>query len=266
MSANVNAHPHAPGTLTAVIADDEALMRANLREQLAIAWPELEIVAEATDGDEAVALCSEHRPNVAFLDIRMPGRTGLDVALEITQMGGDDTRIVFVTAYEEHALQAFEAGAVDYLLKPIDPLRLEQAVERIRKNIRQPAQPLEGLLADLRRSIKPSEPRYMRWIKATVGRDLRLLNVDDVVYFQSDTKYTRVVLAQSEALIRTPLKDLLSGLDPEKFWQIHRGTLVNVESIAAVSRDGPEKQSVHLKGRAEKLPVSRQFFHLFRQM
>ena len=248
--------------VTAIIADDEALMRANLREQLAIAWPELDIVAEAADGDEAVSLCATHHPDVAFLDIRMPGRTGLDAALDI----GDETRIVFVTAYEQHALAAFEAGAVDYLLKPIDPSRLSQTIDRIEKNLRQPQEPLEGLLADLRRTIKPADARYMRWIKATVGRELRLLNVDDVVYFQSDTKYTRVVLAQSEALIRTPLKELLGGLDPEMFWQIHRGTLVNVASIASVSRDGPEKQSVHLKGRGEKLPVSRQFFHLFRQM
>ena len=248
--------------VTAIIADDEALMRANLREQLAIAWPELDVVAEAADGDEAVSLCALHHPDVAFLDIRMPGRTGLDAALDI----GDETRIVFVTAYEQHALAAFEAGAVDYLLKPIDPSRLSQTIDRIEKNLRQPQPPLEGLLADLRRTIKPADARYMRWIKATVGRELRLLNVDDVVYFQSDTKYTRVVLAQSEALIRTPLKELLGGLDPEMFWQIHRGTLVNVASIASVSRDGPEKQSVHLKGRGEKLPVSRQFFHLFRQM
>ena len=248
--------------VTALIADDETLMRANLREQLALAWPELEIVAEAADGDEAVALCAQHAPDVAFLDIRMPGRTGLDAALEI----GERSRIVFVTAYDEHALAAFEAGAVDYLLKPIDHERLLQTIDRIRKNLQQPPAELEGLLADLRRTIKPADARYMRWIKASVGRELRLLSIDDVIYFQSDTKYTRVVLAQTEALIRTPLKELLAELDPEKFWQIHRGTLVNVAAIAAVSRDGLEKQSVHLRGRPEKLPVSRQFFHLFRQM
>jgi len=248
--------------VTALIADDEALMRANLREQLALAWPELDIVAEAADGDEAVALCAQYRPDVAFLDIRMPGRTGLDAALEI----GDATRVVFVTAYEQHALAAFEAGAVDYLLKPIEQDRLAQTVDRIRRNLQQPPEALEGLLADLRRSIKPADARYMRWIKASIGRELRLLSVDDVIYFQSDTKYTRVVLANTEALIRTPLKELLAGLDPEKFWQIHRGTLVNVTAIGSVSRDGLEKQSVHLKGRAEKLAVSRQFFHLFRQM
>lgn len=248
--------------VTALIADDETLMRANLRERLGLAWPELQIVAEAVDGDEAVALCATHRPDVAFLDIRMPGRTGLDAALEI----GGRSRIVFVTAYEQHALAAFEAGAVDYLLKPIDPERLAQTVDRIRRNLRQPPEALEGLLADLRRTIKPADARYMRWIKASVGRDLRLFNIDDVVYFQSDTKYTRVVLVQAEALIRTPLRELLAELDPEKFWQIHRGTLVNVAAIASVSRDGPEKQSVHLRGRSETLPVSRQFFHLFRQM
>ena len=248
--------------VTALIADDEALMRANLRAQLALAWPELEIVAEAADGDEAIALCAEHRPDIAFLDIRMPGRTGLDAALEI----GEQARVVFVTAYEQHALAAFEAGAVDYLLKPIDHERLLQTVDRIRRNLRQPPEELEGLLADLRRSIKPADARYMRWIKASVGRELRLLSIDDVIYFQSDTKYTRVVMEQGEALIRTPLKELLAELDPEKFWQIHRGTLVNVGAIASVSRDGLEKQSVHLRGRPEKLAVSRQFFHLFRQM
>jgi DNA-binding LytR/AlgR family response regulator len=248
--------------VTALIADDEELMRANLREQLAMAWPELDIVAEAADGDEAVALCARYSPDIAFLDIRMPGRTGLDAALEI----GDQARVVFVTAYEEHALAAFEAGAADYLLKPIEHERLVHTVDRLRRNLRQPPEELEGLLADLRRTIKPAEARYMHWIKASVGRELRLLSIDDVVYFQSDTKYTRVVLAQTEALIRTPLKELLAEVDPEKFWQIHRGTLVNVAAIASVSRDGPEKQSVHLRGRPEKLAVSRQFFHLFRQM
>ena len=248
--------------VTALIADDEALMRANLREQLARVWPELDIVAEAADGDEAVALCAQLRPDVAFLDIRMPGRSGLDAALEI----GDLARVVFVTAFEQHALAAFETGAVDYLLKPIDHERLVRTVDRIQRNLRQPPQELEGLLADLRRTIKPADARYMRWIKASVGRELRLLSIDDVIYFQSDTKYTRVVLAQTEALIRIPLKELLTELDPEKFWQIHRGTLVNVAAVASVSRDGLEKQSVHLRERPETLAVSRQFFHLFRQM
>ena len=247
---------------TALIAEDEPMLKAQLKARLAEAWPELAIVAEAENGEEAVMLAKEEQPDVAFLDIRMPGRTGLDAALEI----GEQARVVFVTAYEQHALAAFEAGAVDYLLKPIEHERLLQTVDRIRRNLRQPPAELEGLLADLRRSIKPADARYMRWIKASVGRELRLLSIEDVIYFQSDTKYTRVVMAQGEALIRTPLKELLAELDPEKFWQIHRGTLVNVAAIASVSRDGPEKQSVHLRGRPEKLAVSRQFFHLFRQM
>src|SRR5262249_52761725 len=158
-------------------------------------------------------------------------------------------------AYDEHALAAFDAGAVDYLLKPIDADRLDESVERIKRNLAKPQDDLSSLIADLRRSIKPAEARYMRWIKANVGRELRLLSIDDVLYFQSDTKYTRVVLANTEALIRTPLKELMADLDPEKFWQIHRGTLVNVHAIASVSREGPEKQSVHLRGRPEKLPV-----------
>jgi len=251
-----------PDRVTALIADDEPLLRATLREQLAVAWPELDVVAEAGDGDEAVALAAELRPHVAFLDIRMPGRTGLDAALEIAET----SRVVFVTAYEQHALAAFDAGAVDYLLKPVDPDRLAECVERIRRNLAKPPEDLHGLIADLRRTIKPTGAQYLRWIKASVGRDLRLLSVDDVLYFQSDTKYTRVVLKDTEALIRTPLKELLAELDPEKFWQVHRGTLVNVTAIASVSRDGPEKQSVHLRGRPERLAVSRQFFHLFRQM
>jgi DNA-binding LytR/AlgR family response regulator len=247
---------------SALIADDEPLLRATLRELLATAWPELDIVAEAADGDEAVALAAQFRPDVVFLDIRMPGRTGLDAALEIGEMSS----IVFVTAYEQHALAAFDAGAVDYLLKPVEPTRLAETVERVRRGLGQARQDLHGLLADLRRTIKAPESRYLRWIKASVGRELRLLSVDDVLYFQSDTKYTRVVMKDAEALIRTPLKELLSELDPEVFWQVHRGTLVNVGAIASVSRDGPEKQSVHLRGRAERLAVSRQFFHLFRQM
>jgi DNA-binding LytR/AlgR family response regulator len=247
--------------VTALIADDEQLMRANLREMLALRWPELEIVAEAPTATRRRAL-REHRPDVAFLDIRMPGAP---VSMRRSR-SSEHSRIVFVTAYEQHALAAFDAGAVDYLLKPIDEERLAQAVERISRNLRKPPADIEGLLADLRRTIKPADARYMRWIKASVGRELRLLSIDDVVYFQSDTKYTRVVLAQAEALIRTPLKELLSELDPEKFWQIHRGTLVNVAAIASVSRDGPKSSRSICGGGPKRLPVSRQFFHLFRQM
>jgi DNA-binding LytR/AlgR family response regulator len=246
---------------TALIAEDEPLMRERLREQLRDAWPELEVVAEAGDGDEALALFDIHRPSIAFLDIRMPGRDGLDVAAAI----GSDCHVVFVTAYDQYALRAFEAGAVDYLLKPVEPDRLAACVGRVQRKLAAPPPDLSALLSQLRSSM-PSARTRLRWIKAAVGRQVRLIPVEEVLYFQSDTKYTRVVLAQSEALIRTPLKDLAVELDPERFWQVHRGTIVNVDAIASVLREDAEKQFVLIKGRSERLPVSRQFFHLFRQM
>lgn len=246
---------------TALIAEDEPLMRERLREQLQEAWPELEIVAEASDGDEALALIDIHRPSIAFLDIRMPGRDGLDVAAAL----GGDCHVVFVTAYDQYALRAFEAGAVDYLLKPVELDRLVACVERVRRKLSAPPADLSALLEQLRTAM-PGVRARLRWIKAAVGKQVRLIPVDDVLYFQSDTKYTRVVLAQSEALIRTPLKDLVADLDPERFWQVHRGTIVNVDAIASVLREDAEKQYVLIKGRPDRLPVSRQFFYLFRQM
>ncbi len=246
---------------TALIAEDEPLMRERLREQLQQTWPELAIVAEAGDGDEALALFEIHRPSIAFLDIRMPGRDGLDVAAAI----GNECHIVFVTAYDQYALRAFETGAVDYLLKPVELDRLAACVERMRRTLAAPPPDLSSLLAQLR-ATHPAAPTRLRWIKAAVGKQVRLIAVEDVLYFQSDTKYTRVVLSQSEALIRTPLKDLANELDPERFWQVHRGTIVNVEAIASVLREDAERQYVLIKGRPERLAVSRQFFHLFRQM
>jgi len=246
---------------TAMIAEDEPLMRERLKERLAEVWPELEIVAEVADGNEALAAFDAHRPQLAFLDIRMPGRTGLDVAEAI----GAECHVVFITAYDQYAIQAFDAGAVDYLLKPVDAERLAVTVDRVRRKLAAAPADLSALIADLRSSVRGDETR-LKWIKAAVGKQVRLIAVDDVVYFQSDTKYTRVVLAQSEALIRTPLKDLLGGLDPDRFWQIHRGTIVNVDAVAGVLREDAERQFVLLKGRTERLTVSRQFFHLFRQM
>jgi DNA-binding LytR/AlgR family response regulator len=246
---------------TALIAEDEPLMRERLKERLAEAWPELEIVAEAADGDEALAAFDAHRPQIAFLDIRMPGRTGLEVAAAI----GAECHVVFITAYDQYAIEAFDAGAVDYLLKPVDAERLATTVDRVRRKLAAAPADLSALLADLKTAVRGESAR-LKWIKAAVGKQVRLIAVDDVIYFQSDTKYTRVVLAQSEALIRTPLKDLLAGLDPERFWQIHRGTIVNVDAMTGVLREDAERQFVLLKGRPERLSVSRQFFHLFRQM
>ena len=246
---------------TALIAEDEVLMRERLKEKLVEAWPELVVVAEAGDGDAALAAFEEHRPDLAFLDIRMPGRSGLDVAAAI----GNDCHVVFITAYDQYALKAFEAGAVDYLLKPVESDRLATAVERVRKKLSKPPADLTALVQELRSSLAQGGPR-IKWIKAAIGKQVKLIAVGDVVYFQSDAKYTRVVLAGGEALIRTPLKELMADLDPDRFCQIHRSTIVNLEAVAGVWREDAERQFVLLKNRQEKLPISRQFTHLFKQM
>ena len=246
---------------TALIAEDEPLMRERLKEKLAEVWPELEVVAEASDGDEALALFDIHAPGIAFLDIRMPGRTGLDVAAAI----GGECHIVFVTAYDQYAIAAFDAGAVDYLLKPVESERLAQTVERVKAKLANEPADLAPIVAQLRANA-PAAAQRLKWIKAAVGKQIKLIPVDDVVYFQSDMKYTRVVLAQSEALIRTPLKDLLAELDPERFWQIHRSTIVNVSALSGILREDAERQFALFKARPDKLPISRQFTHLFKQM
>lgn len=246
----------------ALIAEDEPLMRERLRELLADAWPELDIVAVAADGAEAVALFETHQPDIAFLDVRMPAMTGIEVAAEI----GDRAHIVFTTAYDQYAVEAFENGAADYIVKPVEADRLALCVDRLQKRMSAGApNDLAQLLSKLQQTVGGQEPQRMRWIKASLGNQIRMLAVADVVYFQADTKYTRVVLAESDALIRTTLKELLDGLDPDQFWQVHRSTIVNVSAIQTVTREGPEKLTIQLKGRKEKLPVSRQFFHLFKQ-
>ena len=246
---------------TALIAEDEPLMRERLKDKLEEVWPELAIVAEAEDGDQALELFAQHRPQIAFLDVRMPGRTGLDVASEI----GARCHVVFITAHDEYALKAFEAGAADYLLKPVETDRLIAMKERMERKLATPPIDLSDLLAQLRSSVQ-GEPGRMKWVKAAIGKQVKLIPVGDVLYFQSDTKYTRVVLASGEALIRTPLKDLLAELDPEKFWQVHRGTIVNLDAVSGVLREDAERQFILLKNRQEKLPISRQFTHLFKQM
>lgn len=249
------------GELTALIAEDEPLMLERLREQLGRAWPELSIVAEASNGDEALAAFLAEEPDVAFLDIRMPGKSGLEVAAAI----GTRAHVVFITAYDEFAIKAFEAGAVDYLLKPVDAERLTLTVERVRRRQGSAPPDLSSLLDGLRAQLGPTRSR-LRWIKAAVGKQLRMIPIGEVIYLQADTKYTRVVLKDGEALIRTSLKELLDELDPERFWQIHRGTIVNVDAIKAVYREEAEKQFLVLKERSERLVISRQFYHLFKQM
>ena len=246
---------------TALIAEDEPLMRDRLLAALNDAWPELKIAAVAKNGIEAIDLWNKHRPDVAFLDIRMPGKTGLEVAAAI----GDAAHIVFITAYDEYAVQAFENGAADYLMKPVEADRLAIAVTRVKKRLGSTPADLTGLLGQLLNQNAKSGANKLKWIRASLGNHTKLINVGDVLFFQSDTKYTRIVLKDSEALVRTPLKELIDGLDEEIFWQVHRGTIINANAIDRAVREGPEKLVVHIKGHKEKLPVSRQYFHLFKQ-
>jgi DNA-binding LytR/AlgR family response regulator len=245
---------------TVLIAEDEPLMRERLVSMLAVAWPEATIVLVAENGNDAWDGFLEHAPQVVFLDIRMPGLSGLEVAERI----GKQAHIVFVTAYDQYAVDAFDAGAVDYLLKPVQADRLDKAVARLQAKLQTAPADLGDLLRRLKAALPDAPREKMTWIRASVGKQIRLINVADVLFFQSDAKYTRVVTSAFEALVRIPLKDLLSGLDPAMFWQIHRGTMVNVNAIAAAERIDAERLQVLLRGHPEKLPVSRSFTHLFR--
>lgn len=261
-----------------VIADDERLMRDQLRARLAEVWPELQVVGEAKNGSEAVALVAELHPDLVFLDIRMPGLTGVDAARQIAQLptaeDWDGCEIVFITAYDQYAVEAFEQGVADYVLKPAERERLQVTVQRIRKRLAakaagdsEPAQPLQQLLHRLAANLSPGgRPEYLRWIQATVGQSIQMIPVDDVLFFISDEKYTRVQTPTIEALIRKPIKELVDELDPQKFWQIHRSTLVNASAIAAVTRDLRGRQIVTVKGHPEKLEVSRSYTGLFKGM
>ena len=246
---------------TILIAEDEPLMRERLVEMLAAAWPDARIVKVAENGNDAWDAFLEYEPQVVFLDIRMPGLSGLEVAERI----GKAAHIVFVTAYDQYAVDAFDSGAVDYLLKPVQAERLDKALARLRVRLATPPADLGDLLRHLRASLPGPAPERLKWIKATVGKQIRLIDVQDVLFFQSDTKYTRVVLADCEALVKIALKDLLGGLDGERFWQIHRGTVVNVTAVAAVERIDVERMEVIVRGSTERLPVSRTFTHLFRE-
>jgi DNA-binding LytR/AlgR family response regulator len=251
----------------AVIADDERLMREQLRSRLRELWPELEIVAEAKNGAEAVELVEEHRPEVVFLDIRMPAKTGIEAAREIAALEGRVPQIVFVTAYDQYAIDAFQQGVIDYVLKPAERERLMVTVERLQKRLAAPApspDAIQQALASL--AEKLAAPSRLKWIQASVGSQIQMIPVDDVLFFVSDEKYTRVQTAQQEALIRKPIKELMAELDPAQFWQIHRSTLINTRAIAGVTRDERGRQLVSIKGRPEKLEVSRSYAHLFKGM
>jgi DNA-binding LytR/AlgR family response regulator len=255
-------HKAAP---TAVVADDERLMRVQLVGLLKEAWPELLIVGEAGNGREAVAMVRSLEPDIAFLDIKMPEMNGIQAA----QALAGRAHVVFVTAYDQFAISAFEQGAVDYLLKPGDPERVALTCQRLRERLQQKPDPMEGLLAQLSQRLgttgtKPRE--YMRWIQASVGSAIRVIPTGDILFFRAEDKYTRVQTEGFEALIRKPIKDLLDELDPAEFWQIHRSTVVRVDAVEQVSRDFRGQQLVHVRGSEEKLEVSRSFNHLFKQM
>lgn len=270
---------------TAVLADDERLMRDQLRARLAEAWPELNIVAEAKNGLEAVEQVQQHWPDVVLLDIRMPGLTGVDAARQIAQLappvGREDAdlpEIVFITAYDQYAVEAFEQGVADYVLKPAERERLALTVARIKKRLAARHDPaaaedvqhqanLQQLLHALSAKMNPGgAPSYLQWIQASVGASIQMIAVDEVLFFVSDEKYTRVQTKAQEALIRKPIKELVDELDPKKFWQIHRSTLVNVNAIGGVQRDFRGRQIVTLKDHPEKLEVSRSYLGLFKGM
>ncbi len=253
---------------TAIIADDERLMRDQLRMRLTQAWPDLEVVGEAKNGEEAIALVDELKPDLTFLDIRMPGKTGMEAARDI----GARSQIVFVTAYDQYAVEAFERGAIDYVLKPPELERLTVTVERLKTRLDKPraaaavAESVTAMLSQLAEKIAAPKPAYLQWIQASIGQDLRMIPVEDILFFRSDEKYTCVQTDKFEALIRKPVRDLAEELDPALFWQIHRATLVNVNAIEGVTRDIRGRHLVLIKGRPDKLEVSRSFLHLFKQM
>ncbi|MGQ3052622.1 MAG: LytR/AlgR family response regulator transcription factor [Roseateles sp.] len=247
--------------LTALIADDEEAPREQLRAALARLWPELAIVAASANGAEAWDDCLAHEPAIAFLDIRMPGLTGLDVARRLSALAAPPL-IVFVTAFDDHALAAFDTGAVDYVLKPVDDERLAQTLARLRSRLTQPA-PDTAALQRLLASLASPKP-VPRPIQAGVGREVLLIQPEDIIYFEADQRYTRVVHQGGDALIRTPLRELLTQFDPDQFWQIHRSVLVNSRCIARAVRVDEGTMVVTLRGRDERLPVSRQFQALFK--
>jgi len=251
---------------TAIIADDERLMRDQLRMRLGQVWPELEIIGEAKNGDEAIELVDQLKPDFTFLDIRMPGKTGMEAATVI----GNKSHIVFVTAYDAYAVEAFERGAVDYVLKPPEQERLQITVERLKTRLNKPSADVNAsvtaMLSQLAEKITAPKPAYLQWIQASIGQDLRMIPVEEILFFRSDEKYTSVQTERYEALIRKPVRDLAEELDPALFWQIHRATLVNVNAIEGVTRDIRGRHLVMIKGRSDKLEVSRSFLHLFKQM
>ena len=256
---------------TALIADDEPLLRDQLARLLERAWPELAIVAQARNGREAIDRFDELQPDFCFLDVQMPGATGVEAAQHV----GRRAHLVFVTAYDQYAVQAFAHGVLDYLVKPVEPARLAETVARLKERLERDARPAvdtDALLRELATQLKRGgASETLRWIRASVGQTLRLISVDDVDFLRSDEKYTLIAWRDDarearEAVVRTPLKELVAQLDPAQFAQVHRSVVVNLRSVAHIARGANETAEIHLKGRAEVLPVSRSYLHLFRQM
>ena len=254
---------------TALIADDEPLLRKALARQLAQAWPELEVVAQARNGREAVEQFEARLPDICFLDVQMPGLSGVEAGRHI----GRRAHLVFVTAFDQYAVQAFEHGAIDYLVKPVEPMRLADTVGRLRERLlkAQPALDAAALIGQLAAHLrKDGTPTTLQWIRASVGQTVRMIAVGDIDFLRSDDKYTRIAWRDdgrpAEALIRTPLKELAAQLDTTQFAQVHRAVVVNLRAIGHVTRGDNETAQIHLKGRGDVLPVSRNHLHLFRQM
>lgn len=271
---------------TALIADDEPLLRDSLERALAKVWPGLRIVAQARNGREALEQFERLQPEIVFLDVHMPGLNGVEAARQIARRA----QIVFVTAHEEYALQAFEQGALDYLVKPLEPARLADTVQRLQQRLGErrqgaaslPTAALEAVIAQLTarlaqsvHSVQPAPPvaspaapaaSHLQWLRASVGATLKLIPVEDIIYLRSDEKYTLVAWSEGEALIRTPIRELLEQLDPQDFVQVHRSVVVNLHAVSHVTRGPNETADLHLRARSEVLPVSRSYLHLFRQM
>ena len=251
---------------TAIICDDEPRLAEALRTQLKVAWPELNVVALGHSGGEALSLIAEHEPDIAFLDIRMPGLSGLDVARQLVDSEAAP-RIVFVTAYDQHAIEAFEARAVDYLLKPVKVERLAETITRLKASISAGAPTtVDQKLVEALRQLSTVERKFLRWLNCGQGSEIDVIATGEVLFFQSRDKYTAVITADKERYVRTPIRDLLNELDPDEFWQVHRSSVIRVAAIERVIKDEVGRMRVKLRGTNELVPVSAAFAGRFRQM